>query len=915
MGGVAGHLSHLYDNRSLTFNQIKKVLSLASMGDLIGTEKTDGFNIFLGFKDGVPRAARNKGDMKKGGMTPEELAAREFAGGASVKKVYNDAFRAFKKAVLSLSKREQEATFGSAGESFYNAEIQGPGASNVVNYDANVISIHAGGHRSYDAATNSVVVVDAEQGSKTLDKIINKFEQATADEDFSVRKTAFLKLKQLDNDYDLKIALAKMNKAGFDGSMTVENFLEQSIQKEVNQKFSYLSDIARQDIIDKVLAKPEAKNLVQIYKGFPAEEKQKLRAFIKNGPALIGKTIWPIEEAIHDFAVELLRGLNSAYILDNEAEVKRLKAEVAQAIKNIRAYSGPGQEEAHKVLAQQLRKIKHLDNINTTVEGFVFQYGDQLYKFTGNFAPVNQLLGLFRYGRGTVPPIKQDELQEQGGDEISEETVRRKVAVIPGKFKPPHRGHLDMVEHYAQVADVVVILISPISVTTQDGLEINREESKQIWQLYLNSSDVVNTDRVVIARSPFNSPVQSAYELVAGGVNEFKPRPGDLIIPGASTKPDPQSGCADTERFARFHNIPKEKRLPGVMTANVEDYAFMPQGEDVGCVLSARNLRTAIDKLDYTSIQKYIPDNVNAENVLDIVFDGDVPTQSLEKKTEQPSLSSLDEVTLQEKWNAYRQDCVDSEGKKGKAVVKKSETGAVESCHMSLDKAKSAVRARYTNYNEEIDQEKLEESMSNLLKKVLSGVNKVGDALRWLIDIPTEEAKLKYHEKLSKENDWYPDYFHPIKQRQEIVDTLEILYDFVRRGSFPTPHRIKGRWVYDRELDLDDYDDRLLDLWFKNKVKARSIIPYESVPSSIQKTIDIETGKTKLPGWEDPAVRMAALVEDDDINEISTMAGGAVSGYSGPVKKRKRKNKQLFSEDEAEQIVKELYNIITKGVN
>jgi hypothetical protein len=57
------------------------------------------------------------------------------------------------------------------------------------------------------------------------------------------------------------------------------------------------------------------------------------------------------------------------------------------------------------------------------------------------------------------------------------------------------------------------------------------------------------------------------------------------------------------------------------------------------------------------------------------------------------------------------------------------------------------------------------------------------------------------------------------------------------------------------------------------------------------------------------------LVEDDDINEISTMAGGAVSGYSGPVKKRKRKNKQLFSEDEAEQIVKELYNIITKGVN
>lgn len=49
MGGVAGHLSHLYDNRDLTFNEMKKILSLASSGDLIGTEKTDGYNIYLGF--------------------------------------------------------------------------------------------------------------------------------------------------------------------------------------------------------------------------------------------------------------------------------------------------------------------------------------------------------------------------------------------------------------------------------------------------------------------------------------------------------------------------------------------------------------------------------------------------------------------------------------------------------------------------------------------------------------------------------------------------------------------------------------------------------------------------------------------------------------------------------------------------
>ena len=51
MGGVAGHLMHLYDNRELSYNELAKILSKASRGELVGTEKTDGFNIYLGFKE------------------------------------------------------------------------------------------------------------------------------------------------------------------------------------------------------------------------------------------------------------------------------------------------------------------------------------------------------------------------------------------------------------------------------------------------------------------------------------------------------------------------------------------------------------------------------------------------------------------------------------------------------------------------------------------------------------------------------------------------------------------------------------------------------------------------------------------------------------------------------------------------
>ena len=145
MGGVAGHMAHLYSDPSLTFNAVKKILTAASRGDIQGTEKTDGYNIYLGYQNGKARAARNKGDMAKGGMDFALLAAREFKGGPKVRKVYLDAFRAFQSALSSLSNEELAAIFGENGEIFYNTEIQGPSASQLVNYDANVLSIHHSG--------------------------------------------------------------------------------------------------------------------------------------------------------------------------------------------------------------------------------------------------------------------------------------------------------------------------------------------------------------------------------------------------------------------------------------------------------------------------------------------------------------------------------------------------------------------------------------------------------------------------------------------------------------------------------------------------------------------------------------------------------------------------------------------------
>ena len=545
----------------------------ASAGELAGTEKTDGYNIYLGYVIGEARSARNKTHMRQGGINAQELAMREFKGGEKVRRAYIESFDAYEAAIASLTPEERAKIFGPNGEIFYNTEIMGPGASNVVNYDANVVGIHRGGHKMYDRATDKVVDIDATENSIALDNVINKFEMATSGKNFSVQRTAMLKLKSLDSDADVRIAIAKIERVGLSGNKTIEQYLEEKLHEDIESNLRYLNDHTKQDIVDKILRKEGAKNLRDIYKEYPVEQKDIIRKYVKNGGSIISKAIFPIEDAIHDFAVEMLRGLESAYILDNAKEVERLRREINTAIANIKEYTGPGAEEAHSVLAKQLQKIKHHDNINTAVEGFVFQSplpGEkgQLYKFTGNFAPINQILGLFRYGRGSVPAIKRSGESEQ----LQEAEGGQTVAIVPGAFKPPHRGHLDMVKHYSDIADKVIVYVSPL-----DRGGITAEQSMTIWGMYIKASGL---DNVEIRKSGQNSPVRASIDYVAEGGPAGH---GEKVILGVSTK------GGDQERFAgnvrKYADPGKELEVLDPIR-----YAFEPYGEE----LSASDFREAI---------------------------------------------------------------------------------------------------------------------------------------------------------------------------------------------------------------------------------------------------------------------------------------------------------------------------------
>ena len=106
-GAVAGHMNHIYDNGEMTFGELKQLLQAAASGKLRGTEKTDGQNLSISFnvKSGRAKAARNKGQLKAGGLDPDELD--EFFSNhpsQALRFSFVEALQAFEQAVKDLDK-------------------------------------------------------------------------------------------------------------------------------------------------------------------------------------------------------------------------------------------------------------------------------------------------------------------------------------------------------------------------------------------------------------------------------------------------------------------------------------------------------------------------------------------------------------------------------------------------------------------------------------------------------------------------------------------------------------------------------------------------------------------------------------------------------------------------------------------
>lgn len=184
------------------------------------------------------------------------------------------------------------------------------------------------------------------------------------------------------------------------------------------------------------------------------------------------------------------------------------------------------------VLASLVNKSKVGNEALTSHEGVVMR-SEPIFKtnhpvkITGDFIVDSMSSNLAQaVAASRQQPINEstemdDATEGELGDEAEElvqvtTTGTRTVAVMPGSFKPPHRGHLLMAEHLSNIADEVLIFISAPKGSKRflpfSGTEISYEKAIELWRLMLRGSSGNIT--IVESSNPSSSPIMALAEIM-----------------------------------------------------------------------------------------------------------------------------------------------------------------------------------------------------------------------------------------------------------------------------------------------------------------------------------------------------------------------------------------------------------------
>ena len=404
MGGAAGHMAHLHEDLDLTFEGLVSILNQVATADIEVVEKVDGQNLFLTVNSlGEIRTARNPTDIKKGGMTTSDYAAKWK--GHPAEDAFMKGFHAIGTAINSLDQSDVIDIFD-GGQSYVNMEIMYPGNPNIIIYGASYVVLH------------NLISADGGETSDSFARLKEALDSAQVEIDgeaWRVYGPQVIPLNNIANSIPHKVAIDKIQKlaepVGMSG--TVEDLCK-IFYKTLMIENDNIPEEVCDEIIRNVFGEAGALSLREIKKEYGKLSKDMSKKISKyctktNAKKAIGISLRPLENIINDFAIEVLRGIKSFFVVDHEAAIKKMRDELEESIAYLQDLAESGDEKMGQLIDRQLAKLGNIENVASSLEGIVFEKDGKIYKMTGAFAMANQIIGRARRAKPREEKVQINE--------------------------------------------------------------------------------------------------------------------------------------------------------------------------------------------------------------------------------------------------------------------------------------------------------------------------------------------------------------------------------------------------------------------------------------------------------------------------------------------------------------------------
>jgi len=406
MGGAFGHLNHPFEDMKLTFYDLKIMIRML-MGDLemenILSEKTDGVQLSISWKNGELICARNKGHLKNNGEKAikhneikDFFKDREEIENAFVFAV-NDLVDAFEK----LNPKQLLDMF-EEGKKFMSIEIIYRKLEDSIPYNIDSLLFHGLIEYNIDGIP---IEIDKKQAIK-LEKMLKDANVSTG-KIFNINgPNPITIIKQSNFSNKVKQYIFDLTKLQNEFNLTDKEeygiYYYEWFKLYIKSKAEQYDFNISEDLLDRLARKfgLQEKSLFRVYE-LKKIENEAFSAWLLNFIDKEYKNIYKnivekFEMIFFKVGVDILKSLSTYLVLNKDQSKVQMKQKLELAIDIIKKSKD---SEKINLMLDNLRKINELGGINemAPTEGVCFYYKNQLYKIVGLFAVFHRIVSNLKF--------------------------------------------------------------------------------------------------------------------------------------------------------------------------------------------------------------------------------------------------------------------------------------------------------------------------------------------------------------------------------------------------------------------------------------------------------------------------------------------------------------------------------------